>query len=243
MCPSQDPCDGSYAQVPIFRSLPVEPAAPRALEKHLLLGPLGTREASQGDRGDKTGSTQNIYVHRKGGDFPIKPHQHRMHPIILAVRLFLKQDRCRRSASDWPGDAPWVLGLTPLERVPCRPQTRPSVIRTVQWASFKYPLPHLLALEDSTAVQVADRGGWMLGHGRSTRLDTLGSRSLPSCSGDRYHAGLSVIPAPSLGTRPRVRQPVLSARVATPSPLAKEELSCQVFPLITKSSHPRSHSL
>ena len=82
-----------------------------------------------------------------------------MHPIVLAVRLFLKQDRCRRSASDWPGDAPWVLGLTPLERVPCRPQTRPSVIRTVPWASFKYPLPHLLALEDSTAVQVADRGG------------------------------------------------------------------------------------
>lgn len=61
----------------------------------------------------------------------------------------------------------------------------------------------------------------MLGRGRSTRLDALGSGSLPSCSGDGHHVGPSVTPAPSLGTRPRVRQPVLSARVATPSPLCK----------------------
>ncbi|CAI9173831.1 unnamed protein product [Rangifer tarandus platyrhynchus] len=83
--------------VPILRPLTMEPAAPWPLEKHLPLWPLGACEASHRDLGDKTGLTHNSYVHRKGGDFPIKPHQHGTHPIVLAVRLFLKQDHCWRT--------------------------------------------------------------------------------------------------------------------------------------------------
>lgn len=156
-----------------------------------------------------------MFLVREVGDFPIKPHQHGMHPIILAIRLFLKQDHCWRSASDWPSDAPWGLGLTQLEQVPRRPQTRPSVIRTAQRAPFKYPLPHLLGLEDSTVIQGAARGG---GDAGTWPVHSPGRAELrvPSLRLWRWAPRRPrVTPALSLGLRPRAQA------VATPSQLCK----------------------
>lgn len=144
-----------------------------------------------------------MFIVREVGDFPVKRHRHGTHPIILAIRLFLKQDRCWRSASDWPSDASWGLGLTQLERVPRRPQAWPSVIRTVQWASFKYPLPHLLALEDSTAIQGADQGRGDAGT-RPVHSPGCAELRVPSLRlWRRAPRGPSTTPALSLGPRPR----------------------------------------